>query len=127
MLCAWYRLLGAHIGSDVSIGQVEIRGGFDLVEIGSNSYLEDAIDLTAGGVCWDGKNVVCGPIVLKERAVVLERAVILPGSVRQADCFVGKRQHTRILVPCPYSSTHSLTLTHSLPIHLPSLPDSIRC
>lgn len=92
MLCAWYRLLGAHIGSDVSIGQVEIRGGFDLVEIGSNSYLEDAIDLTAGGVCWDGKNVVCGPIVLKERAVVLERAVILPGSVRQADCFVGVRE-----------------------------------
>ena len=101
MLCAWYRLLGAHVGSEVSIGRVEIRGGFDLVKFGSNSYLEDGIEISADGVCWDGQNVVCGPIVLKERAVVLERAVLLPEAVVETDCFVGKEQDTHAqIVPC---------------------------
>ena len=80
-MCMWYRLLGTRVGSETWIGRVEFRGGFDLVEIGSYSYLEDGVEISAIGVCWDGLNVVCGPIVLAERVVVLERSVLLPGCV----------------------------------------------
>ena len=94
MVCVWYRLLGARVGSETWIGCVELRGGFDLVQIGSYSYLEDGVEISAAGVCWDGMSVVCGPIALAERVVVLERSVLLPGCVLLDGCFVGKQNHT---------------------------------
>eukprot|EP00656_Telonema_subtile_P043992 TRINITY_DN502_c0_g1_i1.p1 TRINITY_DN502_c0_g1~~TRINITY_DN502_c0_g1_i1.p1 ORF type:complete len:795 (-),score=153.76 TRINITY_DN502_c0_g1_i1:77-2461(-) len=77
ILCWWHRILGAHIGPNVSLGAVSIRH-HDLIHIGEGACLEPQV-IVAAGACLDGDNVTCAQTTIGANSLVCERAVLLPG------------------------------------------------
>eukprot|EP00656_Telonema_subtile_P040474 TRINITY_DN4553_c0_g1_i7.p1 TRINITY_DN4553_c0_g1~~TRINITY_DN4553_c0_g1_i7.p1 ORF type:complete len:797 (-),score=76.10 TRINITY_DN4553_c0_g1_i7:142-2532(-) len=79
MLCVWYRLLGARVGSNVWLGSPTVHHP-DLIEIGSHVSVDSQVLLAAGDVSFDGHVVVAEKIAIGDGATVCQRCVLAPGS-----------------------------------------------
>ncbi|EKX52743.1 hypothetical protein GUITHDRAFT_84689 [Guillardia theta CCMP2712] len=107
-LCFYYRMLGAKIGRKVAIDHRAKLAEFDLIEIGSNSCIDN---ISVRSFCLDKGCMVLAPVHIGEEVCIASKVAVVPGIAIPSKTCLG-----------PNSSSYDIT-----PASIGSVQDKICC
>eukprot|EP00960_Hanusia_phi_P006958 197929-Hanusia_phi.AAC.12 len=95
-LCLYYRMLGAKIGRKVSIDHRAKLAEFDLIEIGSNTCIDN---VSVRSFCLDKGCMVLAPVMIGEEVCIASKVAVVPGIAIPSKTCLGPNSSSYDITP----------------------------